>query len=111
MKSETMQEDDDEPTRSAEGENSKELADGDDSDNDYETTNVQSTGKSQYKKDKEKNVQEIKEMLAKLDEEFPALKEFSQKESSKVPVVMKGKQERGQKVVIRQSQRNQDKIA
>ena len=53
---------------------------------------MQSTGKSQYERTKEKNVQEIKEMLAKLDE-FPAMKEVPQKESSKVPVVKKGKQE------------------
>lgn len=104
-----MQGDDDE-TRSAEGENSKGQADGDDSDNDYEAKNTQSTGKSQYERTKEKNVQEIKEMLAKLDE-FPVMKEVPQKESSKVPVVKKGKQERCETVVIWQSQRNQDKIS
>ena len=96
---------------SAEGENSKGQADGDDSDNDYKAENTQSTGKSQYERTKEKNVQEIKEILTKLDEEFPAMKEVPQKESSKVPVVKKGKQEQRETVVIWQSQRNQDKIS
>ena len=109
MKSETMQGDDD-GMRHAEGENSKEQADGNDSDNNYGAKNMQSTSKSEYERTKEKNVQEIKDMLVKLDEEFPALKEFSQKESWKVPAVKKAKQERHEMVVIQQSQRNQDKI-
>ncbi|KIJ91185.1 hypothetical protein K443DRAFT_135548 [Laccaria amethystina LaAM-08-1] len=86
---------------------SKEKADasGDDS------PNAAVAGKSQYEINKERNMKEIKQRLAELEEQYPLPKEFAQKKLPKAPAVKKGKQGRNETVVRRESQRGKDKIA
>ena len=68
----------------------------------------QPAGKSQYEKDKECNVGELKEILTNLKAQYPMPAEFSGEASLKKEV--KKKQEKREPVVRRKSQRTKDKI-
>jgi hypothetical protein len=98
---------DDREMQSEGWEKSKEKADasGDDS------PNAAVAGKSQYEINKERNMKEIKQRLAELEEQYPLPKEFAQKKLPKAPAVKKGKQGRNETAVRRESQRGKDKIA
>ena len=73
--------------------------------------NLNATSKSQYKKDKEWNIKEIKEKLAELDAQYPLPEEFAKKQLPKVPAVKKRNEAQNETAVRRQSQRGKDKIA
>jgi hypothetical protein len=68
-------------------------------------------GVSKYEINKEKNIEEIKQKLADLEEQYPLPEEFVQKTTTKAPAVKKGKQVRNETAVRRESQRGKDKIA
>ena len=92
--------------QTGEWEKSDEKADGSCNDSD----NAAIAGKSQYKIAKEKNIEKIKQRLAKLEEQYPLPREFAQKKALKVPAVKKGKQGQNETAVRRESQRSKDKI-
>lgn len=106
MKTEST-EGDNRETQAEEWEKSKEeggaSASGDD--------NLNATGKSQYEKDKEQNIKEIKEKLAELDAQYPLPEEFAKKQLPKAPAVKKRNEAQNETAVRRQSQRGKDKIA
>jgi len=76
-----------------------------------DSDNATIAGKSKYKLNKEKNIKEIKQRLAELDEWYPLPKELAQKNLLKAPAAKKGKQVRNETAVVWASQRGKDKIA
>lgn len=76
-----------------------------------DSDNATVAGKSQYEINKEKNIEEIKQKLADLEEQYPLPEEFVQKTTTKAPAVKKGKQVQNETAVRRESQRGKDKIA
>ena len=70
-----------------------------------------SAGKSQYEKDKEKNVAELQHILADLNAKYP-MPELGEKVSKAQAAKKKHekKDEKTEPVVRRESQRNKDKI-
>ena len=71
-----------------------------------------SGGKSQYEKDREKNIAEVKDLLENLKEQYPMPEELARKEVPNVPAVKKGKKGRNEPTTTtrRESQRTKDKI-
>jgi len=78
---------------------------GDDDDDEKGTKTV---GKSQYEKDKERNVAQLQNILEDIKEKHPVPVELAGKESKKQAVKKKG--EKVEPVVRRESQRAKDKI-
>jgi hypothetical protein len=80
----------------------------DDSDDDPDDA-VNKMGKSQYEKDKEKNIEELKEILSEIKAKYPMPEEFARKNIPKVPAVKRGKEGRTAPESRRVSQRVKDK--
>ena len=98
---------DDRDMQSGEWEKSNDKVDDGSSD---DSDNATVTGKSQYEINKEKNIEEIKQKLAELEEQYPLPKECAQKKIMKAPAVKKG-QVQNETAVRQESQRGKDKIA
>jgi hypothetical protein len=77
-------------------------------DDDEKGTKTVTVGKSQYEKDKERNVAQLQNILENIKEKYPVPVELAGKESKKQAVKKKG--EKKEPVVRRESQRAKDKI-
>ena len=99
-------------TNDDEGDSVKEKTNDDTSENpDDDEATTESGGKSQYEKNKERNVAQLKDIIAQLQAKFPMPElEVARKELSKVTAAVKGKQGRKEPTARRESQRTKDKI-
>jgi hypothetical protein len=77
-------------------------------DNDHDEKGTKTVGKSQYEKDKERNIAQLQNILEDLKEKYPVPVELAGKELKKQAVKKKG--EKKELVVRRESQRAKDKI-